>query len=232
MSLLRVKTLFDSDEPELKTFVRNFLHSLKVDCEVQRTEEGKTALEIETLQGTMPHVKRLLFLALDKHFNSKIPVPAVLWVPIEPKGTKAAKLTHTDESIARHNSSGQISLNDEIAPDDSISVGAQDLLNLAKEGFSRANSVVSNTSVKVVFVAYQDSTPEAMEVSKYASLGSWRSFLDDIKKILNIPAIIRKIYCNMDGKKVYVSDLIHLKAETFYFVETDLNAPGIILLII
>ena len=221
MSLLRLKTRFDSEESGLEAFIRNFLRSLKVDCELERVEDGKTVLELETLQSAMPHIKRLLFLALDKHFNSSIPVPTV-WVPINTKEATIAKLTHTNESFARENASGANSLQDEILPDDSVDM--QSVLKFARDGFSRVNSFLSETPAKTVRVSYNDIT-HAMAVSNCTS---WELFLKMItdSKILNVEAIIRKIYFESDGERVYVTDLTTLKSDTKYFVETDLNPKG------
>jgi hypothetical protein len=221
MSLLRVRTTFDSEESGLKTFVRNFLHSIKVDCNLERTEDGKTALEIETLQGSMPHVKRMLLIALDKHFNSSIPVPTE-WVPIALKETTIAKLTHTNVSFARQNSSGENSLQDDIFPDDSVDM--QSVLRFARDGYSRVNSFLSETPEKVLYVSYKGTT-EAMEVSNCTS---WQLFMKMISdsKLLNVGAIIRKIYFQLEnGIRVNVTNVATLTAGTTYFIETDLNVP-------
>jgi hypothetical protein len=192
-----------------------------VDCNLERTEDGKTALEIETLQGSMPHVKRLLFLALDKHFNSSIPVPTV-WVNIALKETTIAKLTHTNVSFARQNSSGENSLQDDIFPDDSVDM--QGVLKYARDGYSRVNSFLSETPEKVLYVSYKGTT-EAMEVSNCTS---WQLFMRMISdsKLLNVGAIIRKIYFQLEnGRRVYVTNVTTLTAGTTYFIETDLNVP-------
>jgi hypothetical protein len=194
---------------------------------VERTEEGKTVLEMETPQCSMRQVKRMLLLAIDKNFHAKIPIP-ILWEEIPTKGTNVARITHTDNALARENSSGQISLQDDIGPDDSVDM--QGVLKLARDGYSRVNSFLSETPEKVLYVSYKDTT-EAMEVSNCTS---WQLFLKMINdsKILNIGAIIRKIYCKLDGERVYVTNMTALKADTKYYVETDLNAPGIIFLTI
>jgi hypothetical protein len=195
---------------------------------VERTEAGKTVLEMETPQGSMGHVKRMLLLALDKNFQAKIPIP-ILWEEIPTKGTNVARITHTDNALARENSSGQISLQDDIGPDDSVDM--QGVLKFARDGYSRVNSFLSETAEKVLYVSYKD-IREAMEVSNCTS---WQLFLKMIKdsKLLNVEAIIRKIYFELEnGKRVYVSNVTALESKTTYFVETDLNVPGIIFLTI
>ena len=143
-------------------------------------------------------------------------------MPIALKETTIAKLTHTNVSFARQNSSGENSLQDDIFPDDSVDM--QSVLRFARDGYSRVNSFLSETPEKVLYVSYKGTT-EAMEVSNCTS---WQLFMKMISdsKLLNVGAIIRKIYFQLEnGIRVYVTNVATLTAGTTYFIETDLNVP-------
>ena len=218
------------EDKGLKTFIQQFLAKQNIGGVVERVKEENhysTTVLMEACESSIQAGRILLLATLkQKYPNLQIP-PVEEWhLEHSTESLFGSKVKHTSNpGVSRENSSGEVSnleVFDEVAPNESASeLGSRSLSLL--EHFAH---LLKKTQRTVITVSYGNKS----ETFDITTCTSWEHFLQKVDKSpkLAIPIHTREIYHYLPhGRHSYVSELSALQEGKEYFVETDLDKPGV-----